>query len=240
MDFQAATLYVKSLKSKALTDEQKLIFYALFKQATVGPWTPSYPKPGWLDFVGQAKYNAWVRLGPMTCAEAMATYIETLNKLFPNWRDGDEGNSSDSSGGSQSGGAMNAVSTVKVHISDQISPDSTDPFDCVQRNDIAGVYGALESRFDANFVDEGGASLLHWASDGDHVDLITTLLVKYSAKVDIRDNMGQTPLHYAAICENLNAARVLLQHGASLHGCPDLEGLDPADLCGVDFLKQIQ
>uniref|UniRef100_A0A3B4Y5F2 Enoyl-CoA delta isomerase 2 n=1 Tax=Seriola lalandi dorsalis TaxID=1841481 RepID=A0A3B4Y5F2_SERLL len=42
-------------------NEVKLKIYALFKQATQGPCNT--PKPGMLDFVNKAKWDAWKSLG---------------------------------------------------------------------------------------------------------------------------------------------------------------------------------
>lgn len=51
----------------------KLEMYALFKQANVGPNTTS--RPGMLDFVGRAKWDAWSKLGAMTPDEAKQKYV---------------------------------------------------------------------------------------------------------------------------------------------------------------------
>ena len=56
-----------------------LILYALFKQSTVGD--VSGPKPGFFDFVGTAKYEAWSKLKGMPGDEAMTKYIEVIDKL---------------------------------------------------------------------------------------------------------------------------------------------------------------
>ncbi len=43
--------------STPISDENKLIVYGLYKQATVGDCNTS--KPSMLDFVGKAKWNSW-------------------------------------------------------------------------------------------------------------------------------------------------------------------------------------
>ena len=48
----------------ATGNEAKLKIYALFKQATSGKVTTS--RPGMMDFVGRAKWDAWNALGDMT------------------------------------------------------------------------------------------------------------------------------------------------------------------------------
>lgn len=62
-------------------NDVKLQLYALFKQATVGEC--NVPKPGMVDFVGRAKYNAWKAL-TMTQAEAEQKYIELIEELSKN------------------------------------------------------------------------------------------------------------------------------------------------------------
>ncbi|GLE03396.1 hypothetical protein PINS_up012298 [Pythium insidiosum] len=57
----------------------KLEMYALFKQAQHGK--NSTPKPGMLDFVGKAKWEAWSKLGDMTPADAMRKYIAIIDDL---------------------------------------------------------------------------------------------------------------------------------------------------------------
>jgi len=61
------------------TNDEKLKFYSLFKQATVGPCNT--PRPGMLDFVGKAKWDAWNALGDMSKEEAMKQYVEAFEKM---------------------------------------------------------------------------------------------------------------------------------------------------------------
>ncbi|KAM9323642.1 LOW QUALITY PROTEIN: acyl-CoA-binding protein-like [Pholidichthys leucotaenia] len=53
--FDTAAAEVK-LKVKP-TDEEMLLVYSLFKQATVGDVNTA--RPGMLDFTGKAKWDAW-------------------------------------------------------------------------------------------------------------------------------------------------------------------------------------
>ena len=41
----------------ALSNEEKLAFYSLYKQGTVGD--NNIDRPGWLDIRGQYKWDAW-------------------------------------------------------------------------------------------------------------------------------------------------------------------------------------
>jgi len=51
-----------------LSNEQKLEFYALFKQATEGP--NNTKPPGRLDLINRAKWTAWKNVGKLSKAEA--------------------------------------------------------------------------------------------------------------------------------------------------------------------------
>lgn len=62
-------------------NDAKLRIYALFKQATAGPCQT--PKPGMLDVVGKAKWQAWKDLGAaMSKQEAERKYIEFIGGLL--------------------------------------------------------------------------------------------------------------------------------------------------------------
>jgi acyl-CoA-binding protein len=56
-----------------------LKLYALYKQATEGD--VSGEKPGFFDFVGVAKYEAWEKLGGMDRDEAKEKYVELVESL---------------------------------------------------------------------------------------------------------------------------------------------------------------
>ncbi len=56
-----------------------LRMYALYKQGSAGD--VSGPKPGFFDFVGTAKYEAWAKLAGTSEDEAMKKYVDLVNKL---------------------------------------------------------------------------------------------------------------------------------------------------------------
>jgi len=56
-----------------------LQLYGLFKQATEGDLAA--PRPGFFDYVGTAKYEAWLRLRGIERAEAMRRYVEIVRRL---------------------------------------------------------------------------------------------------------------------------------------------------------------
>lgn len=78
--FEEAVNYVQnSGGSFKPSNEMKLEFYALYKQATEGDVKGK--KPGLTDFVGRAKYNAWEGLKGMSQDKAMETYIAKIDAI---------------------------------------------------------------------------------------------------------------------------------------------------------------
>ncbi|QBB70337.1 acyl-CoA-binding protein [Pseudolysobacter antarcticus] len=76
--FEHATQDVMKLTDSPDPD-MKLKLYALYKQSTEGD--VSGPKPGFFDFVGTAKNEAWGKLKDMKSDEAMQKYIDLVKKL---------------------------------------------------------------------------------------------------------------------------------------------------------------
>ena len=76
--FESATKAVKKLAEKP-DNETLLKLYALYKQGREGD--VSGDKPGFFDFVGLAKYEAWERLRGTAQEEAREQYIALVNKL---------------------------------------------------------------------------------------------------------------------------------------------------------------
>jgi diazepam-binding inhibitor (GABA receptor modulator, acyl-CoA-binding protein) len=72
-----------SAKSKSLpeqSNENLLLLYSLFKQATEGEVNIEKPS-NMFDFKGIAKYNAWEALMGMSKEEAMQKYIDLVKQL---------------------------------------------------------------------------------------------------------------------------------------------------------------
>jgi diazepam-binding inhibitor (GABA receptor modulator, acyl-CoA-binding protein) len=56
-----------------------LQIYSLFKQATEGDVQGS--RPGMLDMVGRAKYDAWAKIKGKSEADAMKEYVDLIESL---------------------------------------------------------------------------------------------------------------------------------------------------------------
>ncbi|XP_048364332.1 enoyl-CoA delta isomerase 2-like isoform X2 [Sphaerodactylus townsendi] len=77
-DFEKAQEQLKKLKTDP-GNEVKLKLYALFKQATKG--SCNTPKPGMLDFVNKAKWDAWNSLGTLPQESAREQYVDLVSNL---------------------------------------------------------------------------------------------------------------------------------------------------------------
>jgi acyl-CoA-binding protein len=79
-EFTNAVNYIQTAEGDFKpSNEMKLEFYGLYKQATEGD--VSGKRPGMMDFVGRAKYDAWEKLKGTGSDEAMQQYIDKLNTL---------------------------------------------------------------------------------------------------------------------------------------------------------------
>ena len=76
--FEQAAIDVKDLAERPDNDTL-LRLYALYKQGSEGDVHGD--KPGFFDFVGTAKHEAWARLKGMSREEAMQKYVDLVAKL---------------------------------------------------------------------------------------------------------------------------------------------------------------
>ena len=76
--FQKAAQDVMSLVDRPDNDTM-LRLYGLYKQGSDGD--VSGPKPGFFDFVGTAKYEAWEKLAGTKPEDAMKKYVDLVKKL---------------------------------------------------------------------------------------------------------------------------------------------------------------
>ncbi|KAL9940782.1 hypothetical protein V8E36_000270 [Tilletia maclaganii] len=64
---------------KPSTAEQ-LVFYGLYKQATVGDNNTT--RPGMIDFTGKAKWDAWKKHEGKSQEDAKAEYVQALSDML--------------------------------------------------------------------------------------------------------------------------------------------------------------
>ena len=77
--FEQAQKDVKTLTKRPSNDDM-LFLYAHFKQAAEGDVKGS--RPGMLDMVGRAKYDAWAKLKGTKADAAMQKYVDKVAALL--------------------------------------------------------------------------------------------------------------------------------------------------------------
>ena len=83
------------------------------------------------------------------------------------------------------------------------------PFEYIFTNDYSNLVAYLENG-DVNVTDERGKSLLDYAIQFHNNDIFELLLKSY-INVNIKDNLGNTAIHYAVINNRLGYLKALLQ-----------------------------
>ena len=78
IEFNEKVNKVKTLKS--ISDDDKLFLYKYYKQSTTGDI--NVEKPGFFDFVGKMKWNAWNDLKGTSKKDAMRMYINKVEELL--------------------------------------------------------------------------------------------------------------------------------------------------------------
>ena len=77
--FEQAAKDVQGLSERPDNDTL-LRLYAFYKQGSEGDVTG--PKPGFFDFVGTAKYEAWAKLKGTAQEDAQKKYVDLVKKLL--------------------------------------------------------------------------------------------------------------------------------------------------------------
>ena len=77
-DFETAVAEVKELPEKP-GNQDLLKLYALYKQAPIGDVEGD--RPGMMDFVGRAKYDAWAELSGTSKEDAEQSYVAVVEEL---------------------------------------------------------------------------------------------------------------------------------------------------------------
>ena len=78
--FDEAVHYIQNAEGDFKpSNEVKLEFYALYKQATAGE--VSGKRPGMMDFVNRAKFDAWDKVKGTSSEQAMQQYVDKLEAL---------------------------------------------------------------------------------------------------------------------------------------------------------------
>lgn len=228
--FEKAAAHLQSLVHVA-SREQLLYLYARYKQVKVG--NCNTPKPGFFDFEGKQKWEAWKALGDSSPSQAMQEYIAAVKKLDPGWN-----TQSPEKKGKDANTGFGGPVVSSLYHEEIIREEDKNIFDYCRENNIDHISKVIKSKnVDVNMKDEEGRALLHWACDRGHKELVTVLL-QYRADINSQDNEGQTALHYAAACEFLDIVELLLRSGAD-PTLRDQDGCLPEEVTGCKAVSLV-
>lgn len=76
--FNEKVIEVKTLKS--ITDKNMLYLYKYYKQSIIGDINTE--RPGFFDFIGKTKWDAWNELKGLSKKDAMHKYIQKVEELL--------------------------------------------------------------------------------------------------------------------------------------------------------------
>jgi len=213
LDFEQATKYVRGLAGSA-RQEDLLYFYARYKQATVGPC--NVEKPSFYQLTEKAKWNAWNDLGNKSRTDAQLEYIQRLTELEPEFSQSEIAEPGD----------RGWVSVSCPAREQEEARGEQTVWDHVQEGDIERLRALSDP--DTRVRDPEGLTLLHWATDRGHEDIVTMLVDRDPDLINMQDNEGQTALHYGASCAHPAIVRLLLRAGADPE-IADNDGLRPCN-----------
>ncbi|XP_075232071.1 acyl-CoA-binding domain-containing protein 6-like [Lycorma delicatula] len=224
--FNAACEHVKKIV-RLLTPSQMLEFYALFKQATVGPC--STPRPSWYAIEAKQKWDAWNKLGTMSKTDAMDAYIRTLQRFDLEV--------------SKTVGYSKAIRKSWISVSSmtngdvRVDDEDKTVYDWVKEGNLDRVRQCIRGR-DVSTKDSEGMGLIHWAADRGNLDIIRFLVCDMNADIEMRDADGQTAVHYAASCGHQDVLRFLIDAGADT-SVEDNDGLLPKNIAADSDIENM-
>ncbi|XP_041612147.1 acyl-CoA-binding domain-containing protein 6 isoform X3 [Vulpes lagopus] len=214
--FEQAAAHLQGLVQVA-SREQLLYLYARYKQVKVG--NCNTPKPSFFDFEGKQKWEAWKALGDSSPSQAMQEYIAVVKKLDPGWNP-----QSPEKKGKEANTGFGGPVVSSLYHEEIIREEDKNIFDYCRENNIDHVTKVIRSKnVDVNMKDEEGRTLLHWACDRGHKELVTVLL-RYKADINCQDDEGQTALHYGSgMCPDFRC----LELPPSIRGCDNYNDICP-------------
>ena len=191
--FEAAAEFVAA--QAGLSTRKQLLFYGLFKQATVGDAPSKAP----FGPIRAAKWKAWNLRRGLSAADAEAAYVAAA-----------------------AAASTTAASGAPPSVAAPPAPPADAPvwqgsaFQFAAKGDYRSVV-YLASKNDAvrSIRDHRGRSLLHWGASSGSCALVEHVLA-YGLPLDERDADGLAPLDHAIWCQHDAVAALLRANGATV------------------------
>jgi acyl-CoA-binding protein len=193
MDFEEARVFV-SENASAIDQDRSLELYGLYKVATLGICNTA--KPAFYEFKNKAKWEAWFSLGNLSEKEAKERYIRIVKEIRLK---------------TVSSNSTTGVSVSRMEIVvDQVNSEKKSIFDLAREGNLEELK---RNELLATHTDENNMTVLHWAADRGHVEIIEYLL-DAGFDCNLIDSEGSTPLHHAAYSGNKMSYAALVNRGA--------------------------
>ena len=238
--YQHGASYVRN-NAGEINKDVLLYLYARFKYITEGPC--NVPRPGGLlNFEAKAKWDSWSALNKEAGFNkeiAREQYIAKLDALSATneWRNGFVAGVAAPKGKFDTA-EQKGTFGVRISIHEKMAD-----LDQIHKNcfDMCkdGCLDELKEYFaqiDKNYVepmlnqqDENKMTLLMWACDIGHLDIVK-YLTETGANLNMQDADGQTCLHYAVSCDNVDIVKYLAGNKKLNRSIVDNENLKAVNL----------
>lgn len=234
--FKEATKRIRSLKVR---NGDKLILYALYKQATIGDAPTEFKSKSWNTVVEKAKWDCWRKVSGMEKELAATHYASAVDELEKEIREGNV-KVDDSDGLGAPTVSLPPIENGGYDETKEVDSGSTRLLNATAKRDVAQVKSLLESGVDPNSVDDNGQTAMHLAADKGAVECLK-LLLDAGGDPNSADNDGISVLQTAVIAAKRDVVSLLLQNNADPDQ-KDLDGDTPrscAMIDGSDKMKAI-
>lgn len=208
----------KRIRTFNLRNGDKLILYALYKQATVGDAPAEFKSKSWNTVVEKAKWDCWRKVAGMEKEQAATHYTSAVNELEKESRDVKV---DDAGGFGAPTVSLPEIENGGYDESKETDSGATRLLNATAKRDVALVKSLLQSGVDANSTDANGQTAMHLAADKGAVECLK-LLLEAGGDPNSADNDGISVLQTAVIAAKRDIVSLLLQNKAN----PDQKDLD--------------
>jgi acyl-CoA-binding protein len=207
-------------QSESLSNGEKLVCYALYKQSTAGDSPAKFSflsGDSWNIVAEQTKYTSWSKMRGMPKTEAMIRYVTAVEDIEAHGGTGEDEDDIFARGMAPTM-SRPAVEHGAGYDESKEGSGSTDPSTRLLRaaseDDVETLEEVLKSgAVTVDHADETGQTALHLAADRGAFSVLIKLL-DHGANPNKVDNDGISVLQAAVISGNVETCRLLLDRGA--------------------------